>query len=336
MLLDVANPIPYLQVFAERYRNGTLAPSNQPTKSRTVEAALRSVAQTISLLGAPDPRLTPQGKMHYRLQQQLKGYSKLDTPPSRVKPIPFQIINHMNTTSHTTMDSTAADLATIGFFFLLRPGEHTRSTKSNDTHPFRLQDVTFRAGAVTFSAATGPLDTIPHATFVTLTFTRQKNGVENEVIGHARSGHLHTCPVRALVRRTLHLRHHDAPPTTPLCTVYLPNHILAPITSSHLTTALRRSAHTLFPTIGFPPADISARSLRAGGAMALLCAKVDTNIIKLLGRWRSDEMLRYLHLQAYPQMHTFSPLMTSGGAFRLLTKPPLPHTVPTQNSPNNA
>jgi hypothetical protein len=34
--------------------------------------------------------------------------------------------------------------------------------------------------------------------------------------------------------------------------------------------------------------------------MALLCAKVDTNLIRLLGRWCSDEMLRYLHVQTFP------------------------------------
>ena len=62
----------------------------------------------------------------------------------------------------------------------------------------------------------------------------------------------------------------------------------------------------------------------SGGAMALLCARVDDNIIKLVGRWRSDQMLRYLHLQAYPQMHTFASLMVTGGTFRLLHNQPLP------------
>jgi hypothetical protein len=157
-------------------------------------------------MGTPDPRLTTQGQIHYRLQQQLKGYARRDTPASRVKPIPFQIINHTNTTDQTTLDSATADLATIGFFFLLRPGEHTTSPTATDTHPFLLQDVTFRTGAIIISAATGPITSIPHATFVTLTFTKQKNGVENEVIGHARSGHSHTCPVLALIRRTIHLR----------------------------------------------------------------------------------------------------------------------------------
>jgi hypothetical protein len=52
--------------------------------------------------------------------------------------------------------------------------------------------------------------------------------------------------------------------------------------------------------------------------MALLCAKVDTDIIKLVGRWRSDEMLCYLHLQAYPLMHNLAPAMATHGSFTLL------------------
>jgi hypothetical protein len=58
--------------------------------------------------------------------------------------------------------------------------------------------------------------------------------------------------------------------------------------------------------------------------MALLCAQVDSNVIKLVGRWCSDEMLQYLHLQAYPKMHTFARLMSHGGNFRLLPNLQLP------------
>jgi hypothetical protein len=43
--------------------------------------------------------------------------------------------------------------------------------------------------------------------------------------------------------------------------------------------------------MGLSPADISVRSLRSSGAMALLCANVDTDRICLLGRWQSNEML---------------------------------------------
>jgi hypothetical protein len=64
-------------------------------------------------------------------------------------------------------------------------------------------------------------------------------------------------------------------------------------------------------------ADVSARSLRASGAMALLNSGVDTDIIRLIGLWRSDEMLCYLHVQAEPLMRGYSSLMLAGGNYTL-------------------
>jgi hypothetical protein len=78
------------------------------------------------------------------------------------------------------------------------------------------------------------------------------------------------------------------------------------------------SIMALGPSISFLPNDITAKSLRAGGAMALLLAQVDTDVIRLIGRWRSDEMLRYLHLQAQPVMKNFARRMLQGGVYTLL------------------
>jgi hypothetical protein len=51
--------------------------------------------------------------------------------------------------------------------------------------------------------------------------------------------------------------------------------------------------------------------------MALLNGGVDTDIIRLIGRWRSDKMLRYLHVQAEPLMQCHSALMLAGGNYTL-------------------
>ena len=327
-LTDIEDYVPILQVFAHRYRCGQLSASHKPVRSRTVEAALRAIGQTMASVGAQDKRHTSDGTPHYRLQQQLRGYARLDPPADRVKPIPFPIIHHLTTVASDDFSRAVADVAILGFFFMLRPGEHTVSTATADTTPFTLADVTFKVGATIVPATSGPLDLIQLATFVTLRFTRQKNGTENEIIGHARSNHLTTCPVLAVVRRCLHLRHYHAPDNTALCTVFATNCPPRHVTAAILTTHLRASATALLPTTGFPPAEISARALRAGGAMALLCAQVDSDVIRLIGRWKSDEMFRYLHPQAYSLMHTFAPLMTKHGDFRLLTAQPSDPTPP--------
>jgi hypothetical protein len=59
--------------------------------------------------------------------------------------------------------------------------------------------------------------------------------------------------------------------------------------------------------------------------MAFLCEDIDTDCIRLLGWWRSDEMLRYLHVQAFPLVQHLAPLMLQHGAFSFL--PPNPALI---------
>ena len=170
-------------------------------------------------------------------------------------------------------------------------------------------------------ASSAPIDLLSHATFATLCFTKQKNGTENEIVGHARSTLSTVCPVLVLIHRVQHLRQFNAPPSAFLCTVYSTPLCFSHITPAHLTAHLCLSAAAVFTTTGFHPTDVSARALRTGGAMALLCACVDPDLIKLIGRWKSNEMLRYLHLQAFPQMQSFARLMVTGGNFHSLHAP---------------
>jgi hypothetical protein len=96
------------------------------------------------------------------------------------------------------------------------------------------------------------------------------------------------------------------------------------VTANDITVTLRHSVTALGSTLGFKASDVSARSLRAAGAMALLCAHVDTDTIRLLGRWRSDEMLRYLTVQAQPIMRDFASRMLQGGHYTLLPNASVP------------
>lgn len=273
-------------------------------------------------LGAPDQRLTGPRQLEYRLAQQLAGYRRSDPAPLRVTPASLRLLDyahHVAILSTSPLRHAVVDMAYIAFFYLNRPGEYAKTTAPDSLSvPFRLCDVELSIGHRVFNAATASLDDIRHATFATLIFTNQKNAVRGEKIGHARTGHPFSCPVLALSRRVLHLRHSSAPATAPLYLTFLTPVTFAFVTSARITAMLRLSATALFLELGIDPLRVSARSLRAGGAMALLCARVDPNIIRLVGRWRSDEMLRYLHLQAYPLMHTFARRMVSAGNFTLL------------------
>ena len=105
----------------------------------------------------------------------------------------------------------------------------------------------------------------------------------------------------------MNLRQHDAPSDTPLARFKSPQghwlNVTAPKITAHLKTTVKLFAGT---PLGFTHHDVSARSLRAAGAMALLCSGVDKDIINLIGSWRSNEMMRYLHVQAEPIMRNLS------------------------------
>ena len=63
----------------------------------------------------------------------------------------------------------------------------------------------------------------------------------------------------------------------------------------NITAAIRSAVLSEDPSIGFTDADIRAHSLRAGGGMYLLVAWVDQETIRLVRRWQSDTIIRYLH-----------------------------------------
>ena len=315
------DPVPLLQVFAQRLRAGTITPGRHPVRARTVEDAVRAVGQAYAGLGALDPRLSRHGHLDFRLSSLFRSWSAADDPPSRVKPLPISLLTHV--TQLAALEATpaaqaAAACLVVGFYFVLRPGEYLGLPTASD-NLFRLKDLQLWLGSRALDLTTAPAEDLLAATFATLTFTRQKNGVRNERIGHGRSGHPTLCPVLALVARVLALRSLNLPPTTPLNAFVASaseNPPLLYVLPNDITRRLR-AALAIHPDPSLSAAEVSARSTRAGGAMALLCAGIPSDKIKMVGRWRSDELYRYLHVQAQPVMTGLSASMLHGGAYRL-------------------
>ena len=135
------DPIPYLQVFAQRLRDGRLSPSGRPIRCASIKDILRSIGQGYCRVGAKDIRLDAHGKTDFRLSRQLRSYTKEDPPSLRVKPIPIQVVTYCVETAYlSTHDDlkAMADMICIGFYFLMRPGEHTLTTSET---PFHFADV---------------------------------------------------------------------------------------------------------------------------------------------------------------------------------------------------
>jgi hypothetical protein len=207
-------------------------------------------------------------------------------------------------------------MLTLGFFFLLRPGEYAH-TDNEEAAPFRICDVHLLRNNFRLNPYTCTELELTTATHVALEFTKQKNGVRGDLVGLGRSGHAFMCPVYAMTRRLLHFRLHQASPLTPIYTYYTLSTMLK-VSTTVLTHHLRQTCTAFGAELGIAPADISIRSLRSSGAMALLCAEVDSDRIRLLGCWKSDEMLRYLHVQALPIVAPLASLMVQHGYFSFI------------------
>ena len=72
------------------------------------------------MLGAKDPRMTSTGKIDGILQLQFRCYSRQDPPPSRVKPIPLQILRRLTCVAAASNDQelqAVADMIIIAYFF---------------------------------------------------------------------------------------------------------------------------------------------------------------------------------------------------------------------------
>lgn len=65
------------------------------------------------------------------------------------------------------------------------------------------------------------------------------------------------------------------------------------ITSTYLTNLLR--IHAMAANLD---CDVTIGAMRTTGATALLNAQTSVTLIKLVGRWRSDEVMRYFETQA--------------------------------------
>ena len=114
------------------------------------------------MLGNKDPRMTSMVKIDGRLHLQFRCYSRQDPPPSRVNPIPVQVLLRLACVAAAFNDQelqAVANMIIIACFFLLRSGEYT-GTKSDST-PFSLSDVTFSVGRTVFNTATATDNELP-------------------------------------------------------------------------------------------------------------------------------------------------------------------------------
>jgi hypothetical protein len=310
----------YFLVFGCRVRKRK-GRGDKPVRVQVVQNALNSVGKGFAQLGLDDPRKAVQGQKSYHplLKDFFDSLEKDDDPAQRALPANTTILRQLDTTLDLTDPKylRVRDLCIVGFYWLLRPSEYLLGAGETRATPFRLSNVSFTIGETETPALHPSLNdlNIDTLTRASLTFDDQKNAVRGERITHATTTDPVLCPCKALLRICAHLRSHQAPPETPLYAYYLPDGTVANITPDDIRDGLRAAAVSLQNLTGLDPGGLSARSLRPGGATALLCAGIETDVIKLVGRWKSDAMMTYLRVAALAHTRNLAQDMLQHGAY---------------------
>ena len=315
----------HLLVFGLRYRRG--GQTGKPVRADTVDKALLAVGQGITHLGQPDPRkLAGSDKLHPLLTSFLKALRDEDGPDTRTYPANITILEGMpdaldfEDRDWGAFNAHVADLAIVAFYWLLRPAEYCYSASEEArSQAFLLGHVHLTIDSTVYPALKAPLNdenVLSRITHANLEFSDQKNAVKGERVGHKPTNHPWLCPAKALGRICRRLVRAGATAHTPIHRFYNTNRQKWFDTKPEfITNALRHSATALQHITGIDPSCISARSLRPGGATALLCANIDKDAIQLLGRWKSDAMLRYLRIQAATHAHNYAQRMLDHGKY---------------------
>ena len=327
-LRDITDPearLSHLLAFGLRYRRG--GQTGKPVRAGTVKKALLAVGQGITHLGLSDPRkLSGSSDFHPLLVSFFKTLEDEDGPATRAYPANITILQgilealEFEHDVHGPFNRHVLDLCIIGFFWLLRPPEYLYSSPEEArSQAFLLSHIYLTMDGGVFPALLAPLNDesdLVRLTHANLEFSDQKNAVKGERIGHQATDDPNFCPAKALGHIALRLKRAGATHDRKIHEFYYEaQNKWVNTKPSHVTNALRHSAKLLEHVTGIDPAHISARSLRPGGATALLCACVDKDSVQLLGRWKSDAMLRYLRIQAAIHSHHYAQRMLDHGKY---------------------
>ena len=249
--------------------------------------------------GFADPRKQDQGqpRLDPAVSSYLDKFKQHDPPSQPQQALPSTTIRWIASTfTNTPLKrlQVVAHLIVLAFFFLLRVGEYTPSSRERLTVPLRGKDIKLWSQGHVLSH-TSTLTELLNADAVTICLENQKNGQKNAVLHHTSSGDSMFCPVRSTAF-LIHELHGQS--NAPLGTFVDERGHTCSVQASDIRAALRASAAaTNLESCGYDIQRIGSHSLRSGGAMHLKLAGYDNDIIMKLGRWSSNTYLRYIQSQ---------------------------------------
>jgi hypothetical protein len=213
-----------LKGFAGRVRTGYYGQGKQ-VQARSVSSATTAIGQAIALATNSNPtKIVGSDKLLPRLQQMLDGFRKADPPTTKQLPVevdvPEFLVKLRREPEARELDRAIGDLTMIAFYYLLRISKYTtKGTRNNSkqTEEFKLGDITFfrkdAQGNLRCLPRDAHADLIESADGATMKLNNQKNGWKGICVYQQANGDRVDCPVRALGRRYVHLRSHEATKT---------------------------------------------------------------------------------------------------------------------------
>ena len=324
-LLQHTNPLirdMVLTAFAARVRRGYYGRGDQ-IKVQSVTDSMAAISKTIELAGYRSPVYRADNKYNLQIERAVEGWRREDPPAIPQLAVPVTVPIQMAEAAYLIGSSFAraiADLALIGFFYLLRVGEYTRprvvtrngkKVSATRTKQFTVKDVGFfKDGQVL--PRRSPLEILITADQCTLKITNQKNGRMGKTITHKTVQDSVHGPVTAVARRVHHILSNGGTEDNLLSDYINEACEWHTITASQMRHGVRTSVKILkLDKNGIDPDLVGVHSLRAGGAMALKLQGVSDTIIQKQGRWTSMTFLQYIHNQIAHLSKTLSTKMST-------------------------
>ena len=86
----------------------------------------------------------------------------------------------------------------------------------------------------------------------------------------------------------------------------------------YLTDTIHASVCRIRRTVGIRPEEVSTHSLCASIVMAILIGGIDSNVIQIIRKWKSETMLCYLHILVESLTRNHAGTILTGRHYNLL------------------
>jgi hypothetical protein len=298
-------------------------------KEQAVRRALFAVSERIAAdRGGGDVRKWERGDVVCApsLTRLMKAMGGQDAPVNHHPPCPVELILEMTRArprkevwnTATPASDRVEDLMEFGFLMCCRGGEYACTgrerkvwLKEGQTETIQFGGFVFHAGGkvVYQDGVWDPTVDVRNEERLyemiqsgSMTLPWQKNGVRDQVVAIARATDdegrgYEICPLKAAIRIVLSGTRDGMRAGEAIYSVK-EGGVKKAVTVEAVQAKLRAmAAAARFAAPGKATGKeklLSVHSLRSGGAMFYFCANVDTEFIRILGRWKSDAIFSYL------------------------------------------